>query len=151
MATIKTIKYVCPYCKKKINLRSYPQRNLTYYGCVRRECRHCGTFFFDYRIKEIGLFDKEKTYPPRIRISIGWLVFYIFIVVFCAALCVQNKSLQPVPVFMIILLSCVALQVLSDLLLYKRRIRRWQKEYDQSAELLKNPLYHNKVRTLSYM
>lgn len=145
MATIKTIKYVCPDCKRKVNLLGYPQRKLQHYGCELRTCRHCGTKFIDTRIAEIGLYDKEKTFPRLFQVRLGWLMYDVMVVIFWAVAAVQTHSLETAPVFLVALAAGLVIEAASDALLFERRKRRWQKEYDRSRELLADPAYFARV------
>lgn len=143
MASIKTIKYVCPHCGKKAkSLFGVPQRKLEYYGCTARRCKSCGGVYSDQRIKEIGLFDKEETYPRWNEFYMGWVLYYAMAVIGYGAIAFQQKSITGSGIFYLaaVLLGGYVLQILTNLLTLNWRKQRWQEEYERSlAHLRKEP------------
>ena len=142
MATIKTVKFVCPECKRKAGLMGVPQRWFKHYGCRMRTCKRCGARYIDWRIEEIALHDKKKSYPTPIRPTLSWLIAYalsIFGIVFTLA------EGGVAAVFMFTLAVTLVAHIGSDLILYNARKAAWQREYDQSQALLLIPEYRKKI------
>lgn len=139
MATIKTIKVVCPHCGRKAkSLFGLPQRNLKFYGCTLRRCNRCMRSYIDYRITEIGMCPKEETYPNWHQLYFGWIMYGSLVVVGIGIIAYEMKGLSGtlLGIGAMLLLGGYATQILTNLLTLKWRRRRWQEEYDNSLSYL---------------
>ncbi len=139
MATIKTIRFVCPHCGKKAKgTFGMPQRHFQYYGCTVRTCKRCNRPYRDSRISEIGLSGKEDTYPRWDQFYLGWGIYYVFIGIMAVLLALELQRVSGLGLLYlaVLLLGSYVVQLIIGLLTFPWRKKRWQEEYDKSMKFL---------------
>ena len=137
---VKTVKYKCPYCGKKVS--GTPQNDCCYvgrktYGNPNEICRKCGKTYRNSMVIEAATALTAADRVPWYSTNVGLLLFETIAVAFTVAIAFTDDAYQ----FLMLLPVWAVSYVLISLLTRSSRQRRKDSVLTMSRERLKDSNY----------